>query len=85
MNPSELYEKIGILDSLDLLTFLNESKDVVRLVFLRAQPSNENTESFQAIVRVLAQKQLAVGLIATAEIQSLYTHLAFYFKKSFGE
>jgi hypothetical protein len=82
MTSSELYERISISDLLELLTFLNESNDAIRLVFLKAEPNSENTTAFQGLVKVLAQKQLNPGFIATAEIQSLYTHLAFFFKKS---
>lgn len=82
MIPDELYDKISFLETLELLQFLNESNDPIRLLFLQTKSTPENTHILQGIVRVLAQKQLTTAFIATAEIQALYTHLAFYFKKA---
>lgn len=82
MTPEKLYETVVINNPSELISFLNESNAKVRLTFLQAQITDENTGIFQQIIRALAQKNLSSVITLTNEIQSLYIHLAYYFKKA---
>ncbi|SFE67498.1 hypothetical protein SAMN05518672_10936 [Chitinophaga sp. CF118] len=82
MKPEDLLENVVLLDSDNLIRFVTDNENGMRLCFLQAHPSTETNKIFQRVISSLAQKSLADWEINTPEIQSLYTHLAFFFKKA---
>ncbi len=81
MSPDDLLESIASLDNDSLISFLEEESNSVRLCFLQVVPSQVNKKVFARVMSTLAQK-LTPENISTNGIQSLYTHLAFYFKNA---
>lgn len=82
MTPQELLAHVSESTSLELVSFLGLEANKIRLLFLQTIPSQEANKTFQEISVALAKKVLSPEMISTDEIQSLYTHLAFYFKKT---
>jgi SAM-dependent methyltransferase len=82
MTPEELLSKINLLDANELIVELKTNTTKVGFCFLKAIPSLEGNIFFQKMISCLARKQFSENEILTDEIQMLYTHLAFYFKKA---
>ena len=82
MTPEELLAKINLLDTNELIVELKLYTTKVGFCFLKAMPSLEGNVFFQKMISCLAKKQLTEDEISSEEIQMLYTHLAFYFKKA---
>src|SRR5476651_130134 len=81
MTSGELLENIIILGADDLLSYIRNNSDNLRLCFLQSNPERGDSSNFSKVISTLAQKQMSDIFINSQEIQALYTHLAYYFKR----
>jgi hypothetical protein len=80
MTHSELKENIIPFHAEQLVNFIEENKNEIRLFFLQCQPSRKVTQSIEQVLLKISQLHLSVGTKSTIQVQSFVTHLAFYFK-----
>jgi hypothetical protein len=80
MTHSELKENIIPLNAEQLVNFIEENKNEIRLFFLQTEPSREVTQSIEQIILKIYQLNLSIASKSTIQVQSFITHLAFYFK-----
>ena len=81
MSPDELLETVVVLNTEQLLQFITERENDLRLCFLQALPGSATNKYFEKIFSALAQKRHTEDEVNSDQLQLLYTHLAFYFKR----
>lgn len=82
MTAEKLFNEILVLDSADLIKYVNENRAKIRLLFLENKFSNENIEKFGTIVLALLKKGFTDEEISSQQLQSLFVHLAYFFKNA---
>jgi SAM-dependent methyltransferase len=81
MTPEELRDQLLLLDRDQLVPFLEERKSEIRLLFLQAKNNFQTNQAFQQVLVRLTTLRLPDNIKTTIQVQSLFTHLAFYFKR----
>jgi hypothetical protein len=81
MSVEELLERVIVLNTAELLQFITEKENDLRLCFLQTQSFIAINKHFEKIFSALAQKQHTEEEVNSDQLQLLYTHLAFYFKR----
>ena len=70
------------LKEADIISFISSEKKVLKLLFINADPSTENSLLLSQIQIYLGEIQLSDNAARSEEIQFLYTELAFFFKRN---
>lgn len=81
MTHTQLKENIIPLNVDSLVDFIEENKNEIRLFFLQTNTTNEVSNTIERILLKISQLNFSHEIKSTIQIQSLITHLAFYFKR----
>lgn len=81
MNPELLSRELITLSPADTILFISENRNAIRTMFLKEWDSKDNKTSLELVLKTMCAKGFSSEQEGGIEVQSLFVHLAYYFKR----
>ncbi|MDQ1140116.1 hypothetical protein [Pedobacter agri] len=81
MDPAQLSRDLLTLNESGVIAYINHNRSAIRSMFLMEWDSRANKREFEIVLQTLCTREFSNEQKNGPELQSLFVHLAYYFKR----
>ncbi|MGO4875998.1 hypothetical protein ACEN2P_05330 [Pedobacter psychrotolerans] len=81
MNPEILSREIVARNPAEVIAYISENRSAIRAMFLKEWDAKDYKSAFENVLKTICIKGFSTAQKEGVEIQSLFVHLAYYFKR----